>query len=76
MITLVNYDWLIFLKQRCNLGQSLVYPVVLDTMVSYGPLPQERNVVTAFYVNRMSGHIQQRYKPVVSKGNNAIKRLV
>ena len=33
VITLVNHDWLIFLKQRCNLDQSLVYPVVLDTVV-------------------------------------------
>ena len=76
MITLVNHDWLIFLKQRCNLGQSLVYPFVLDSIVFQRPVPKERNVVRAFYVNRKSGHIQQRYKPVVSKGNNEMNCLV
>ena len=39
VITLVNRDWLIFLKKRCNLGQSHVYPVVLDTVVFQRPLP-------------------------------------
>ena len=76
MITLVNHDWLILLEQHCTLGWHLVYPVVLDTMVFQRSLPQERDVVTALYMNRKSGHIQQHYKPVVSKGNNGINRLV
>ena len=33
VITLVNHDWWILLKQRCNLGWHLAYPVVLDTIV-------------------------------------------
>ena len=37
MITLLNHDWLILLKQRCNLGGHLVYPVVLDTKVFKDP---------------------------------------
>ena len=32
MIILPNHDWLILLKQCCNLGWHVVYPVVVDTI--------------------------------------------
>ena len=39
-VILVNHDSLILLKQRCNLGQHLVYPVVLDTIVFKDSCPR------------------------------------
>ena len=62
MITVVNHDWLILLKQCCEKDRHLIYPVVFAATVFLLQrfLPKERNVVTALYVNRKSGHVQEQ----------------
>ena len=69
VLTLVNFGQkTLSFKSAPSLSRRFGYYSFLKILAQGLP-----NVITALNVNRNSGHIQQRCKPVVSKENNGIK---